>query len=181
MGPKVDRNVHLSAHVSAHETVGCEMRMSLDRKRSLKKSLDGWLAERGDSFGTIEQLPSGRLRVRYAVGDARFSAPSTYDSLTDARAWLEERRRAVRGGFWVDPRESEAQTRQALVDAVTGNELFDVYMAEGDLKPRTRALAVATVHRTVGGTCVSCQVDATAGDRVEGRTSAGSSAARAGQ
>ena len=121
-------------------------RMTDKRKRDLRIALQLWLQERGDTFGTIEQLPSGRLRARYAVDTGRFSAPTTYDNLTDARAWLEEKRKAVFGGYWVDPRKIEVEARQASTNL---NQLFDLYMKEGDLKPRTRDLYTSQWCRLV--------------------------------
>lgn len=121
-------------------------RLTDKRKRDLRIALELWLRERGDAFGTIEQLPSGRLRARYAVDAGRFSAPTTYDNLTDARAWLEEQRKAVLGGYWVDPRRVESDARHASTSL---NELFAMYMAEGDLKPRTRDLYTSQWRRLI--------------------------------
>jgi len=121
-------------------------KMGERRKRDLSVALELWVRERGSSFGTIEQLPSGRLRARYAVEVGRFSAPGTYDNLTDARAWLEKQHKAVLGGYWVDPRKLDVEARRA---STTLNELFEVYMKEGDLKPRTRDLYTSQWRRLV--------------------------------
>ncbi|HZK36614.1 MAG TPA: hypothetical protein VFC57_06660, partial [Aeromicrobium sp.] len=121
-------------------------KMGESRKRDLSVALELWVRERGSSFGTIEQLPSGRLRARYAVEVGRFSAPGTYDNLTDARAWLEKQHKAVLGGYWVDPRKLDVEARRA---STTLNELFEVYMKEGDLKPRTRDLYTSQWRRLI--------------------------------
>lgn len=126
-------------------------KMGEARKQKLKKALTDWLAERAESFGTIEQLPSGRLRVRFWANDARFSSPHTYDSLIDARAWLDEQRKAVLGGYWTDPRVAAAEEKKAAASSVSVNDLFAVYMEEGDLKPRTRDLYLYQWGRMIEG------------------------------
>lgn len=113
------------------------VRLADKRTRDLRIALEIWIQERGDAFGTIEQLLSGRLRARYLVDGGRFSAPTTYGTLTDARALLEEQRKAVSGGYWVDPKKME---REAHLAATNLFDLFDFYTREGDLTPRTRDL-----------------------------------------
>lgn len=77
----------------------------------------------------IRRLPSGRYQARHTGPDGvRRSAPVTFTTLTDARAWLDDQGRAARSGTWRDPN--------------SGRETFGVYaqrwITERDLKPRTR-------------------------------------------
>jgi hypothetical protein len=59
---------------------------------------------------------------------------------------LEEQRKAVLGGYWVDPKRVESDARHASTSL---NELFEMYMAEGDLKPRTRDLYTSQWRRLI--------------------------------
>lgn len=77
----------------------------------------------------IRQLPSGRYQARYTGPDGiRHTAPVTFTTKTDAKAWLDDQERAARTGSWRDPR--------------SGRETFGAYatrwITERDLKPRTR-------------------------------------------
>lgn len=41
------------------------------------------------SYGTVRKLPSGRWQARYRDGDgARYSAPTTFKTKTEAQRWL---------------------------------------------------------------------------------------------
>lgn len=100
--------------------------------------------KRRETFGQIEKLPSGRYRARYRGPDGeRHNAPHTFDTLTDARAWLTERRLEIQRGEWRSP--AEVKAAELAADALK----FDAYAREhietrtnsrGEpLKPRTRA------------------------------------------
>lgn len=90
------------------------------------------------SFGSLRVLPSGVVQARYVGPDEqRYTAPRTFDNLTDADAWLAGVRREITLETWVSPRQREAEARQAKVAGVTVAELFDAYLADGDLRPRT--------------------------------------------
>lgn len=52
----------------------------------------------------VDRLPSGRIRARYVGPDGRrHSAPLTFDSLTDARGWLANRRSEIQRDAWTSP------------------------------------------------------------------------------
>ncbi len=99
--------------------------------------------KRRETFGQIDKRESGRYRARYVGPDGeRHNAPHTFDTLTDARAWLTARRVEITRGEWESP--ADAQARRDAADAL----LFDAYAREhvetrtnsrGEtLKPRTR-------------------------------------------
>lgn len=55
-------------------------------------------------FGSVRQLPSGRYQVRYRGPDGLVrSAPTTFDTETDARVWLTPIESQVIRGDWIDP------------------------------------------------------------------------------
>lgn len=63
-----------------------------------------------ESWGAIRKLPSGRHQATYVGPDgirypARTAAggPLTFDTVTDARAWLTETRRLIQRGEWESP------------------------------------------------------------------------------
>lgn len=108
------------------------------RERAVKR-LTTALKRRGPSaFGSLRVLPSGVLQARY-VGpdDQRYTAPRTFDNLADADSWLSGVRREITMETWRSPRQREAEQRRATVAGTTVAALFDAYLADGDLKPRT--------------------------------------------
>lgn len=85
-----------------------------------------------ESFGQIDKRASGRYRARYFGADGeRYNAPHTFDTITDARAWLSARRVEMQRGEWVSP--IELKERQKAADAL----VFDVY-ARRYIDTRTR-------------------------------------------
>jgi integrase len=90
------------------------------------------------SFGHLRKLPSGRWQASYIGPDlGRHNAPSTFHARIDGEAWLVEERRWVEQGAWVAPAE-----RAALAEAsrpVTFSEYAETWLADRELKPRTRA------------------------------------------
>ena len=57
--------------------------------------------KRRESFGAIRKLPSGRIQASYVAPDGeRHNAPSTFDNLKDARAWLATQQSALHLGTW---------------------------------------------------------------------------------
>ncbi len=108
--------------------------------------------KRRETFGQLDKRASGRYRARYAdptgaVTDTGrpvlYSAPHTFTTLTDARAWLAAERAKIERGEWESP--DDAKARQEAADALK----FYAYAIEhidtrvnsrGDrLKPSTRA------------------------------------------
>lgn len=60
--------------------------------------------KRRESFGALDKLPSGRYRARYIGPDGkRYSAPSTFDTMGDARAFLAGVRTDISRGAWSSP------------------------------------------------------------------------------
>ncbi|SIR56369.1 tyrosine-type recombinase/integrase [Microbacterium sp. RURRCA19A] len=101
----------------------------------------GRQSKRRETFGQIDKLPSGRHWARYTGPDCeRYPAPSTFDNLTDARAWLAARRTEIATGKWMPPAvlaAAEAQRNQTLA-AYAETWLASRTNSRGDhLKPRT--------------------------------------------
>ncbi|MBK8732849.1 MAG: site-specific integrase [Actinomycetales bacterium] len=90
------------------------------------------------SFGHLRKLPSGRWQASYLGPDLRrHNGPSTYEAKIDGEAWLLEERRLIERGQWVAPADRAAL---AEVDRpVTFGEYADTWLADRELKPRTRA------------------------------------------
>ena len=90
------------------------------------------------NFGTVDLLPSGRLRARY-VGpdDHRYSAPRTFDALVDADAYLVTVRQEILQGTWLSPADKKRAAKTSTTGAITVNDLFAGYLDEGDLRRGT--------------------------------------------
>lgn len=57
--------------------------------------------KRRESFGAIRQLPSKRYQASYVGPDGeRYTAPSTFTAIQDARAWLARRRVEIADDQW---------------------------------------------------------------------------------
>ncbi len=81
-------------------------------------------------FGSIRKLPSGRRQARYTGPDGQnHNAPTTFDTLADARAWLALRQSEVTLRKWKVP------TKENLV---TFENYAQIWLKNRDLKPRTR-------------------------------------------
>lgn len=108
------------------------------RARAVKR-LTTALKRRGPSaFGSLRVLPSGVLQARYVGPDEqRYTAPRTFDTLGDADAWLSGVRREISLETWRSPSQREAELRRTTVAGTTVAALFDAYLDDGDLKPRT--------------------------------------------
>ena len=90
------------------------------------------------NFGTVDLLPSGRLRARYVGPDERrHNAPRTFDTLVDADAYLLTIRQQIMSGTWLSPAEQQRADRVTAISGTTANELFEDYLEEGDLKQGT--------------------------------------------
>lgn len=60
--------------------------------------------KRRETFGQIDKLPSGRYRARYLGNDGqRYNAPKTFDTMTDARAYLAGMQTDMSRGGWESP------------------------------------------------------------------------------
>jgi len=92
------------------------------------------VSRRRATFGSVRRLPSGRWQARYTGPDlARHSAPLTFDTRTDADAWLAVRRSEVVRDTWRPP-----TTR--VDDAPTLAAYAEQWLTERDLKASTREL-----------------------------------------
>lgn len=86
------------------------------------------------TFGTVETLPSGRLRARYRGPDGRrYTAPTLFLTKKDARGWLAIRHADIIKGQWMPPDAQELPQR-----ALTFKTYADTWMSQRDLKDRTR-------------------------------------------
>lgn len=57
--------------------------------------------KRRESFGALRKLPSGRFQASYVGPDGvRYTAPHTFDNMTDARGWLSMQQSAIVKGEW---------------------------------------------------------------------------------
>ncbi len=85
------------------------------------------------SFGALRRLPSGHYQASYTGPDGlRHTAPTTFDTKGDADAWLTIRRSEVVRGAWLPP-------EPAKPGHTTLGRYADGWLADRDLKPRTRA------------------------------------------
>ena len=97
---------------------------------------------RRSTFGSVDQLPSGRFRARYTGADGRlYSArtaanlPLTFDTIGDAEAYLARQRTAIIDGTWVAPDKAAAL---AARKPQTLAEYAGPWLAERPLAERTR-------------------------------------------
>ncbi len=105
------------------------------------------------NFGTIDLLPSGRLRARFRGPDGkRHNASHTFDTLLDADAYLVTIRQQITTGTWLSPAEQQRANRAATISGTTANELFEDYLDEGDLKQGTIDLYRYQWHRFIQAT-----------------------------
>lgn len=64
-------------------------------------------------WGIIDRLPSGRYSARYTHDGARYKAPDTFETKTQAREYLAGERSAIAAGTWIHPDEREKARKQA--------------------------------------------------------------------
>jgi integrase len=92
------------------------------------------------TFGTAEQLPSGRWRAFYRYEGNRFTSPTTYATKSEATAWIAGEQTDRSRGVWSDPRLGE----------VTLADFAREYLAtRTDLAPRTRNLYERSLERHI--------------------------------
>ena len=86
------------------------------------------------TFGTVQQLPSGRFRAMYYGPDGRrYKAPTTFTTKQDARAWLALRHSEIIRNAWVPP-----GAEPARVARLTLASYAEQWLPQRDLKDRTR-------------------------------------------
>jgi len=94
------------------------------------------------SFGSVRRLPSGRWQARYTAPDlVRHTAPLTFDTRGDAETWLAMRRSEVARGVWLPPR--------TAAEVLTFGAYAETWLADRDLKPRTRELYRSLLDRRI--------------------------------
>lgn len=96
-----------------------------------------------ESFGAVRRLPSGRVQASYVGPDMRrHTAPTTFDTLTDARAWLALQRSRIARGEW-EPAEvtrTAAKRRQETLGEYALTWMNTRTNRNGEhLRPRTRS------------------------------------------
>jgi hypothetical protein len=85
------------------------------------------------TFGSVEQLPSGHFRARYRGPDGRrYTAPTTFFTLRDARGWLALRQSEIIRKAWAPPEATPKITRTTFADYA------EKWMANRQLNDRTR-------------------------------------------
>lgn len=85
------------------------------------------------TFGTVETLPSGRHRARYRGPDGRrYTAPTLFLSVKDARAWLALRQADIIKGKWLPPGAADRPAAR-----LTFGTYADAWLEHRDLKART--------------------------------------------
>lgn len=55
------------------------------------------------TWGQVEVRGRGKVYARYVHQGKRYSAPMTFTTKQDARAWLDKQRQLITSGEWVDP------------------------------------------------------------------------------
>ncbi|MFJ4039379.1 tyrosine-type recombinase/integrase [Microbacterium sp. NPDC090007] len=63
-----------------------------------------------EDWGTLRQRSNGRWQASYLHEGVRYYAPSTFDTKTDARAWLSSQRSDIIAGRWKNPKALAAET-----------------------------------------------------------------------
>ncbi|MGK2880430.1 MAG: tyrosine-type recombinase/integrase [Mycobacterium sp.] len=85
------------------------------------------------TFGTVQQLPSGRYRAMYYGPDGRrYKAPTTFLAKADARGWLSLRQAEIISKAWTPPDAAPTATR------TTFGQYAKSWLAHRDIKQRTR-------------------------------------------
>lgn len=95
-----------------------------------------------ESFGAVRRLPSGRVQASYVGPDMnRHTAPATFDTLTDARAWLAIQRTRIARGEWqpAEAAKTAAKRRQETLGEYAVTWMDTRTNRQGEhLRPRTR-------------------------------------------
>jgi integrase len=98
-----------------------------------------------EPFGRIRKLPSGRYQAGYIGPDLVLHHPTaTFETLMDARAWLQQERRHIDAGTWVAP-----TARNKIAKQATLRPFAEAWLADRPLKPRTVAFYRALLDQYV--------------------------------
>jgi integrase len=102
------------------------------------------------AWGSIRKLPSGRFQASYIGPDGlRHTAGTTYSVRIAAEGWLADERRLTESGDWLSPAQRDAQR---AIAGLTLAEYADSWLAQRDLKPRTKAHYRATLDAHINPT-----------------------------
>ncbi|MBB2990245.1 integrase [Mycolicibacterium iranicum] len=94
---------------------------------------EGRKTRQAGTFGTVQQLPSGRYRAMYYGPDGRrYKAPTTFLAKADARGWLALRQAEIISKAWTPPEATPKITRTTFADYARS------WIKQRDLKQRTR-------------------------------------------
>lgn len=86
------------------------------------------------SFGSLRILPSGRHQARYTGPDGRtYKAPTTFETHTDAEAFLARVRSEVSREVWQPPGKAKGKTAPATLASYAED-----WLLVRELRPRTR-------------------------------------------
>lgn len=89
-------------------------------------------------FGNVRRLPSKRWQAFYRYAEQRYTAPSTFESKLDAESWLVDERRLIAAGAWTTPAARSQAARTPEVFPVTFADYAAAWLAQRDIRPRTR-------------------------------------------
>ncbi|ABM13319.1 tyrosine-type recombinase/integrase [Mycolicibacterium vanbaalenii] len=94
---------------------------------------EGRKTRQAGTFGTVQQLPSGRYRAMYYGPDRRrYKAPTTFRAKADARGWLALRQAEIISKAWTPPEAAPKITRTTFADYARN------WIKQRDLKQHTR-------------------------------------------
>ncbi|MGA5540796.1 tyrosine-type recombinase/integrase [Mycobacterium sp. NPDC051198] len=94
---------------------------------------EGRKTRQAGTFGTVQQLPSGRYRAMYYGPDGRrYKAPTTFLAKADARGWLALRQADIIAKKWTPPEAAPKVTKTTFADYARA------WLKQRDVKQRTR-------------------------------------------
>lgn len=94
---------------------------------------EGRKTRQAGTFGTVQQLPSGRYRAMYYGPDGRrYKAPTTFLAKADARGWLSLRQAEIISKAWTPPEAAPKVTRTTFAEYARN------WIKQRDIKQRTR-------------------------------------------
>ena len=98
-------------------------------------------------FGTIRKRANGRYQAYYMGPDQGFHrAPSTFETKSDAEAWLAGERRLIQYDEWTPSRSRRAKVLRSTSEF---GEYARLWLENRDLKPRTRYLYGRLLERFI--------------------------------
>ena len=115
--------------------------------------MSGTKSHRG--WGWIRKRSSGRYQASYIGPDRkRHLAPATFEKKMDAEAWLAEERRSVDAakdgkGEWISPAERAAAVMASYRERETVAQYGKRWIAQRDLKPRTKIQYTALLDQHI--------------------------------